>query len=57
MKLLILLSGLVYIFYRLGKFFINIFSFSKHVNDNYEKSDFSKKINSLDIQDAEYEDK
>ena len=57
MKLLILLAGLVYIFYRVGRFFTNIFSFSKHVNDNYEQSDISKRINSSDIQDAEYEDK
>ena len=57
MKLLILLAGLVYIFYRVGRFFSNIFSFSKHVNDNYEQSDISRRINSSDIQDAEYEDK
>ena len=57
MKLLILLAGLVYIFYRVGRFFTNIFSFSKDVNDNYEQSDISKRINSSDIQDAEYEDK
>ena len=57
MKLLILLAGLFYIFYRVGRFFTNIFSFSKHVNDNYEQSDISKRINSSDIQDAEYEDK
>ena len=57
MKLLILLAGLVYIFYRVGRFFTNIFSFSKHVNDNYEQSNISRRINSSDIQDAEYEDK
>ena len=57
MKLLILLAGLVYIFYRVGRFFTNIFSFSKHVNDNHEQSDISRRINSSDIQDAEYEDK
>ena len=57
MKLLILLAGLVYIFYRVGRFFTNIFSFSKHFNDNYEQSDISRRINSSDIQDAEYEDK
>jgi len=57
MKLLILLAGLVYMFYRIGRFFTNIFSFSKNVNDNYEQSDISRKINSSDIEDAEYEDK
>ena len=57
MKLLILLAGLVYMFYRVGRFFTNIFSFSKNVNDHYEQSDISRKINSSDIEDAEYEDK
>jgi len=57
MKLLILLAGLVYMFYRVGRFFTNIFSFSKDVDHNYEQSDISRKINSSDIEDAEYEDK
>ena len=57
MKIIILLSILVYFIYRLSQFLIPFFLFNERKTDEAKKSEFNRKVRSMDIQDAEYEDK
>jgi Na+-transporting methylmalonyl-CoA/oxaloacetate decarboxylase gamma subunit len=57
MKTIILLSILGYFIYRISQFLLPFFLFSKKKSEKEKKAEFHRKVSSLDIQDAEYEDK
>ena len=57
MKIIILLSILGYIIYRISKFLVPFFLFSERKTEKAKKSEFNRKVRSMEIQDAEYEDK
>ena len=57
MKIIILLSILGYFIYRISQFLITFFLFNERKTDEAKKSEFNRKVRSMDIQDAEYEDK
>ena len=56
MKTIILLSILGYFIYRISQFF-PFFLFGKKKSEKEKKAEFHRKVRSMDIQDAEYEDK
>tara|TARA_B100000579_G_scaffold90636_1_gene71489 strand:+ start:897 stop:1070 length:174 start_codon:yes stop_codon:yes gene_type:complete len=57
MKVLILLSIIGYFIYRLSRFLMPFFLFSKDSSQKEKKAEFHRKVQDMDIQDAEYEDK
>tara|TARA_B100000073_G_C23293110_1_gene395418 strand:- start:9 stop:182 length:174 start_codon:yes stop_codon:yes gene_type:complete len=57
MKAIILLSIFGYFIYRLSQFLLPFILFSKNSSQKEKKAEFHKKVQSMDIQDAEYEDK
>ena len=57
MKVIILLSIIAYFIYKIGQFFLPFFLFSKKSSQKEKKEEFHRKVQNMDIQDAEYEDK
>tara|TARA_B100001029_G_C14686706_1_gene247542 strand:+ start:157 stop:330 length:174 start_codon:yes stop_codon:yes gene_type:complete len=57
MKAIILLSIIGYFIYRLSQFFLPFFLFSKKSSQKEKQKEFHRKVQNMDIQDAEYEDK
>ena len=57
MKTIILLSILGYFIYRISQILLPFFLFSKKKSEKEKKEEFHRKVRSMDIQDAEYEDK
>jgi|TARA_Y100001960_G_C14751105_1_gene868500 Na+-transporting methylmalonyl-CoA/oxaloacetate decarboxylase gamma subunit len=57
MKTIILLSILGYFIYRISQFLLPFFLFGKKKSEKEKKAEFHRKVRSMDIQDAEYEDK
>ena len=57
MKAIILLSIIGYFIYRISQFFLPFFLFNKESSQKEKKEEFHRKVQSMDIQDAEYEDK
>ena len=57
MKTIILLSILGYFIYKISQFLLPFFLFSKQSSDKEKKAEFHRKVRTMDIQDAEYEDK
>ena len=57
MKIIILLSLLGYIIYRICQFLLPFFLFKKKNNEKEKKEEFHRRVRNMDIQDAEYEDK
>ena len=57
MKIIILLSLLGYFIYRISQFLLPFFLFGKKKTEKEKKTEFHRKFSSMDIQDAEYEDK
>ena len=57
MKTIILLSILGYFIYRISQLLLPFFLFSIKKSDKEKKAEFHRKVSSMDIQDAEYEDK
>tara|TARA_B100000073_G_scaffold257537_1_gene217492 strand:+ start:38 stop:211 length:174 start_codon:yes stop_codon:yes gene_type:complete len=57
MKAIVLLSIIGYIIYRLSHFLLPFFLFSKKNSQKEKKEEFHRKVQNMDIQDAEYEDK
>ena len=55
MKLIILLF-LGYSLYKIIQFLLPIFKMKSKLNQQETKADFRRKVNNMDIQDAEYED-
>ena len=57
MKAIILLSIIGYFIYRLSQFLLPFFLLSKESSQKEKKEEFHRKVQNMDIQDAEYEDK
>ena len=57
MKAIILLSIIGYFIYRVSQFLLPFFLFSKDSSQKEKKAEFHRKVQKMDIQDAEYEDK
>ena len=57
MKAIILLSIIGYFIYRVSQFLLPFFLFSKKSSQKEKKEEFHRKVQNMDIQDAEYEDK
>ena len=57
MKTLIVLFILGYFIYKISQFLLPFFIFKKKNNEKVKRADFHRKVSSMDIQDAEYEDK
>tara|TARA_Y100000591_G_scaffold237061_1_gene207786 strand:+ start:834 stop:1007 length:174 start_codon:yes stop_codon:yes gene_type:complete len=57
MKVIFLLSIIGYFIYRISQFLLPFFLFSKKSSQKEKKEEFHRKIQKMDIQDAEYEDK
>ena len=57
MKAILLLSIIGYFIYRASQLLLPFFLFSKKSSQKEKKEEFHRKIQSMDIQDAEYEDK
>ena len=57
MKAIILLSIIGYFIYRVSQFLLPFFLFSKENSQKEKKEEFHRKVQNMDIQDAEYEDK
>ncbi len=57
MKTIILLSFIGYFIYKVSQFFLSFFTFSKNNSQREKKEEFHRKVQNMDIQDAEYEDK
>ena len=57
MKAIILLSIIGYFIYRVSQFLLPFFLFSKESSQKEKKEEFHRKVQNMDIQDAEYEDK
>tara|TARA_B100000945_G_C19815880_1_gene338372 strand:+ start:163 stop:336 length:174 start_codon:yes stop_codon:yes gene_type:complete len=57
MKAIILLSIIGYFIYRVSQFLLSFFLFNKKSSQKEKKEVFHRKFQSMDIQDAEYEDK
>jgi peptidoglycan biosynthesis protein MviN/MurJ (putative lipid II flippase) len=57
MKAIILLSIIGYFIYRVSQVFLPFFLFSKKNSQKEKKEEFRRRVQNMDIQDAEYEDK
>ena len=57
MKGIILLSIIGYFIYKVSQFLLPFFLFSKKSSQREKKEEFHRKVQNMDIQDAEYEDK
>ena len=57
MNVIILLSIIGYFIYRISQFLLPFFLFSKESSQKGKKEEFHRKVQNMDIQDAEYEDK
>tara|TARA_B100000676_G_C17823723_1_gene704021 strand:- start:475 stop:648 length:174 start_codon:yes stop_codon:yes gene_type:complete len=57
MKAIILLSIIGYFIYRVSQVLLPFFLFSKENSQKEKKEEFHRKVQNMDIQDAEYEDK
>ena len=57
MKAILLLSIIGYFIYRVSQFLMPFFLFSKKRSQKEKKEEFHIKVQNMDIQDAEYEDK
>ena len=57
MKAIILLSIIGYFIYRVSQVLLPFFLFSKKNSQKEKKEEFHRKVQNMDIQDAEYEDK
>ena len=57
MKAIILLSIIGYFVYRKSQVLLPFFLFSKKNSQKEKKEEFHRKVQNMDIQDAEYEDK
>jgi len=57
MKAILLLSIIGYFIYRVSQFLLPFFLFSKKSSQKEKKEEFHRKVQNMDIQDAEYEDK
>ena len=57
MKGIILLSIIGYFIYRVSQFLLPFFLFGKESPQKEKKAKFHRKVQNMDIQDAEYEDK
>ena len=53
---LILLLFLGYSVFKISQFVLPFFKLRSKINERETKADFKRKINNMDIQDAEYED-
>ncbi len=57
MKAIILLSIIGYFIYKVSQFLLPFFLFGKESSQKEKKAEFHRKVQNMDIQDAEYEDK
>ena len=57
MKAIILFSIIGYFIYKVSQFLLSFFTFSKDSSHGEKKEEFHRKVQNMDIQDAEYEDK
>tara|TARA_B100000214_G_scaffold47669_1_gene29908 strand:+ start:138 stop:311 length:174 start_codon:yes stop_codon:yes gene_type:complete len=57
MRTILLLSIIGYFIYRLSQFLLSFLLFSKKSSQKERKEEFYRKVQNMDIQDAEYEDK
>ena len=57
MKAIILLSIIGYFIYRVSQVLLPFFLFGKNNSQKEKKEEFHRKVQNMDIQDAEYEDK
>ena len=57
MKAILLLLIIGYAIYKVSQFLLPFFLFSKDNSHKEKKEEFHRKVQSMDIQDAEYEDK
>ena len=57
MKAIILFSIIGYFIYKASQFLSPLFSFSKENSRKEKKAEFHRKVQNMDIQDAEFEDK
>jgi len=57
MKTIILLLIIGYFIYRVSQFLLPFFILSKNSSQKEKKEEFHRKVQNMDIQDAEYEDK
>ena len=55
MKLILLLI-LGYSVFKISQFVLPFFKLRSKINEQETKADFKRKVNNMDIQDAEYED-
>ena len=55
--ILLIIIGIGYFIYRVSQFLLPFFLFSKKSSQKEKKEEFHRKVQNMDIQDAEYDDK